>query len=96
MRTITLPAKVCKSQNLKTAKCRKLPRCKSCSKVLNFHWHTGLCFSCEQRAKAEAAAKADPATRRCEHCGEILLSTFADNACQRCATTHNVKEVCHA
>jgi hypothetical protein len=25
--------------------------------VLAFNWHNGLCFSCEQTAKAEAAAK---------------------------------------
>jgi len=25
--------------------------------VLAFNWHNGLCFDCEQTAKAEAAAK---------------------------------------
>ena len=92
MRTITLPAKVCKSQHLKTAKCKTLPRCAKCGRVLAFKWGT-LCFGCEQKAKATAAAKADPTTRRCLHCGNILQSVFTDDrTCTACAGVHNVKE----
>ena len=86
----TSPFFLCKARTKPDARCRKLPRCKACSKVLHFNWHTGLCFECEQRAKAEAQAKADQSTRLCQHCGEILRGVFADRICTACAGVHNV------
>lgn len=80
---------LCRFRNRPDAACR-LPRCKSCGRVLKFSWGA-LCFECEQKAKAEAAAKADPTTRRCRHCGEILQGVFADRTCTACASFHNVK-----
>jgi len=81
---------LCRNRNKPDAGCRKLPRCKVCNRVLSFNWHTGLCFNCGQQAKAEAAAKADPKTRRCERCGCVLQGVFADKVCVSCSSTVNV------
>jgi hypothetical protein len=51
---------LCRFRNRPDARCRQLPRCKACNRVLAFNWHTGFCFKCEQTAKAEAAAIANP------------------------------------
>ncbi len=86
---------LCRNKSKPDAVCRKLPRCKACNRVLAFRWGA-MCFECDQKAKAEAQAKADPTTRRCKHCGEILTAEFADRTCTVCATTRNVKsEVRH-
>ena len=85
------PFFLCRFKNRPDARCRRLSRCKTCGRVLAFDWGTGLCFDCGQQAKAEAAAKADPVTRRCRVCGAILQGVFADAVCTRCAATVNVK-----
>ncbi len=92
MKIKTTTAILCRSRNKPDARCRKLPRCNNCKRVLAFNWHTGLCFECEQKAKAEAQAKSDPSTRRCQHCNEILTAVFADQTCTACASVHNIKE----
>ena len=50
---------LCRFRNRPDARCRRLPRCRTCNRVLAFDWGTGFCFSCKQTAKAEAAAKTD-------------------------------------
>jgi len=45
---------LCRFKNRPDARCRKLPRCKACNRVLAFDWGTGFCFDCEQKAKAAA------------------------------------------
>ena len=55
----TSPFFLCKARTKPDARCRRLPRCRTCGRVLAFNWGIGLCFSCEQTAKAEAAAKSD-------------------------------------
>ena len=50
---------LCRFRNRPDARCRRLPRCRTCGRVLAFNWQTGLCFDCEQQSKAEAAAKTD-------------------------------------
>ena len=57
MRTVTLPSKICRSQHKPDACCRRLPRCRTCGRVLAFDWHTGFCFGCEQKEKATAATE---------------------------------------
>jgi len=86
----TSPFFLCKARTKPDARCRRLPRCRTCGRVLSFDWGTGLCLNCEQQSKAEAAAKTDPSTRRCQHCGEILRGVFADRTCARCEAVHNV------
>jgi len=83
------PTALCRFRNRPDARCRKLPRCRTCGRVLAFVWGTGLCFECEQRSNAAAAA-ANPKTCRCDHCGEILTAVFADDTCTDCAAVHNV------
>ena len=48
---------LCRLRNRPDARCRRLPRCRTCGRVLALNWQTGLCFDCEQQSKAEAAAK---------------------------------------
>lgn len=48
---------LCRFRNRLDARCRRLPRCRTCGRVLAFNWGTGSCLDCEQTAKAEAAAK---------------------------------------
>jgi len=91
MKTVTQTFVLCRNRERPGARCRRLPRCKTCGRALTFDWHTGLCFDCEQKAKAEAQEKADPSTRRCEVCGAILTSVFADSVCVKCAGVRNVK-----
>jgi hypothetical protein len=60
MRTITLPAKVCHCQHLSNAACRKLPRCRSCGRVLRVFDHApDICHECGMRERARAAAAAE-------------------------------------
>ena len=92
MRTITLPAKVRHFQHLSNAACRKLPRCRSCGRVLRVFDHApDICHECVMLERARAAAERDPKTRRCEVCGAILTSVFADSVCVKCAGVRNVK-----
>jgi len=56
------PTALCRFRNRPDARCRKLPRCRTCGRVLAFVWGTGLCFECEQRSNAAAAA-ANPKKR---------------------------------
>jgi hypothetical protein len=74
-----------------TPEAAPLSRCRSCGRVLEFDWGSGVCFECEQKHKAEAAAEADPTTRRCNICGSIMQGVFADRTCTRCAATVNVE-----
>ena len=93
MRTITLPAKVCHCQHLSNAACRKLPRCRSCGRVLRVFDHSpDKCHECAMLERARAAAERDPNTRRCEVCGQILKGVFADSVCVKCAGVRNAKE----
>lgn len=73
-----------------TPEAAPLARCKTCGRILTFDGGA-VCFECEQLAKAEAAAEADPNTRRCNICGDILQGVFADEVCTRCAATVNVE-----
>jgi len=50
---------LCRFRNRPDSRCRLLPRCRTCNRVLAFDWQTGLCFDCEQQSKDEAAAKTD-------------------------------------
>ena len=84
------PTALCRNRHKTDAHCRLLPRCRTCGRVLAFNWGTGLCFDCEQQFKATTAAESALSTRRCQHCGEILQSFFADRTCTRCAAVHNV------
>lgn len=93
MKPKTSPFFLCRLKNRPDARCRHLQRCRSCGRVLAFDWCAGLCFECGQKAKAEAAANADPSTRRCRICNAILQGVFADSVCTRCAATVNVKEL---
>ena len=52
----TSPFFLCKARTKPDARCRRLPRCRTCGRVLSFDWHTGFCFDCEQKAKDKAAA----------------------------------------
>lgn len=91
MKPKTSPFFLCRLKNRPDARCRRLPRCKTCGRVLTFDLSSGLCFECGQKAKAEAAANADSSTRRCRICGAILQGVFADDVCTHCAATVNVK-----
>ena len=51
------PTALCRNRHKTDARCRRLPRCRTCGRVLAFNWGTGLCLDCDQKAKAEAAAK---------------------------------------
>jgi hypothetical protein len=75
-----------------TPEAAPLSRCRSCGRVLEFDWASGVCFECVQLAKAEVAANADPSTRRCRVCGAILKGVFADAVCISCSATVNVEE----
>ncbi len=90
MKIQTTIAILCRNKSKPDAVCRRLPRCKACNRVLAFRWGA-LCFECDQKAKAEAQAKADPTTRRCTRCGKVLQGVFADNSCTTCAASVNVK-----
>ena len=58
MRTITLPAKVCHCQHLSNAACRKLPRCRSCGRVLRVFDHAkDVCHECVMLERARDAEK---------------------------------------
>jgi len=60
MRTVTLPAKVCHCQHLSNAACRKLPRCRSCGRVLHVFDHApDICHECGMLERARAAADAE-------------------------------------
>ena len=60
MRTITLPAKVCHCQHLSNAACRKLPRCRSCGRVLRVFDHApDICHECVMLERARDAADAE-------------------------------------
>jgi hypothetical protein len=89
----TSPFFLCKFKDRPDARCRHLPRCKTCGRVLAFDRGAGVCFDCGQQAKAKAAANTDPSTRRCRVCCAILQGVFADDVCTRCAATVNVKEL---
>lgn len=91
MKPKTSPFFLCRFKNRPDARCRRLPRCKTCGRVLAFDWGAGLCFDCGQLVKAKTAAAADLSTRRCIVCGGILHGVFADDVCTRCAATVNVK-----
>ena len=49
------PTALCRFRNRPDARCRLLPRCFTCGRVLAFNWGTGSCLDCEQQSKAEAA-----------------------------------------
>ena len=51
------PTALCRNRHKTDARCRTLPRCKTCNRVLAFNWGTGSCLDCEQQSKASAAAK---------------------------------------
>ena len=77
---------LCRFKNRPDARCRKLPRCKTCNRVLAFNWQTGLCFACEQKAKAKAAAAAPSTSRSSKPCSPTPFAsavkvTGGANAC---------------
>lgn len=58
MKPKTSPFFLCKYKNRPDARCSRLPRCRTCGRVLAFDWGTGLCFECEQdKTKAAANVK---------------------------------------
>ena len=74
MRTITLPAKVCHCQHLSNAACRKLPRCRSCGRILRVFDHApDICHECVILERARDAAAAEKYRLRQ---AERLLSEF--------------------
>ena len=74
----TSPFFLCKARTKPDARCRRLPRCRTCGRVLAFNWGTGLCLDCEQQSKAGAQAKADPSTRHsCKPCSPTTLASVA-------------------
>jgi hypothetical protein len=75
-----------------TPEAAPLASCKICGRALSFDWGAGLCFECGQKHKAEAAAEADPTTRRCNICGAIMQGVFADAVCIPCSATVNVED----
>ena len=81
---------LCRFRNRPDSRCRLLPRCRTCGRVLAFNWGTGLCLDCEQKDKATTAAESALSTRRCQHCGTILQGVFADDTCTACAAVHTV------
>ena len=74
---------LCRNRTKPDARCRKLPRCQKCRRVMFFAWGR-LCAECE--------AAANPKTRLCRVCGKPLTAVFADSVCTQCAATVNVKE----
>jgi len=59
MRTVTFPAKVCHCQHLSNAACRRLPRCRSCGRVLRVFDHApDICHECVMLERARDAADA--------------------------------------
>ena len=74
MRTITLPAKVCHCQHLSNAACRKLPRCRSCGRILRVFDHApDICHECVMLERARDAAAGEKYRLRQ---AERLLSEF--------------------
>ncbi|MDX9869032.1 MAG: hypothetical protein RBT78_14040, partial [Kiritimatiellia bacterium] len=55
---------LCRFRNRPDSRCRLLPRCRTCGRVLAFNWGTGLCLDCEQKDKATTAAEEAAAAGR--------------------------------
>lgn len=76
------PTPVCSFRERPDAKCKRLPRCQKCGRVMFFAWGQ-LCPECE--------AAANPKTRKCRVCGQPLVAVFADDVCVSCSSTVNVE-----